>query len=94
MATIEELTRLDREIAVAEHRALKRLAEHLRDAAIDLPIQSRLALTFARHAQVFEARRTTVFSALSGLDWDVKDDVQHLEDRARLDRESDEEGGE
>jgi hypothetical protein len=71
MATIEELERLDREIAEAEHRALSNLAEHLREAACELPIQSRLALLFARHAKQFENRSITAFSALSGLAWDV-----------------------
>lgn len=71
MATIEELERLDREIAAAEHDALRDLAAHLREAAAALPIQSRLALIFARHAQVFEQRRVTAYSALRGLLWKV-----------------------
>jgi hypothetical protein len=75
MATIKELARLDREIAVAEHRALQNLANHLREAAIELPIQSRLALTFAQHAQEFEQRRITAYSALRGLAWDIRKDL-------------------
>jgi hypothetical protein len=75
MSTIEEIERLEHEIAIAEHRALDNLAKHLREAACELPIQSRLARTFAQHAREFDARRTTAYSALRGLAWDIREDL-------------------
>jgi hypothetical protein len=54
MACIDELTRLDQEVDEAERRALRNLAEHLREAVRDLPSQSQLARSFARHAANFE----------------------------------------
>jgi hypothetical protein len=79
MATIEELKRLDMEIAEAEHRALRNLAEHLRQAVVELPIQSRLARTFAQHAQEFDRRRDTAFCMLRSLAWDIEHDIERGE---------------
>ncbi len=76
MSTIEELERLEAEIAVAEYRALSNLAAHLRDAAVELPIQSRLARTFIQHAREFEQRSATAYSALRGLAWDIQQDQE------------------
>jgi hypothetical protein len=54
MATVDELTRLDREMVAAERQVLRALAEHLRQAVLELPSESRLARSFVRHAAKFD----------------------------------------
>ncbi len=54
MATLDELMELDREVEAAERRALTNLATHLREATREMPVQSRLALAFVRHADKFD----------------------------------------
>jgi hypothetical protein len=53
-ATIEELERLEAEQRAAEANALHDLADHLREAVIDLPATSRLAQSFAHAARSFD----------------------------------------
>jgi hypothetical protein len=54
MANLEDIERLDLIIQETERRAVIKLAEHLRAAVRDLPSQSRLALSFVRHANKLE----------------------------------------
>jgi hypothetical protein len=54
MATIEELERIEAEMHDAEAKALGGLAEYLREAVIELPAQSGLAQSFAKHARKFD----------------------------------------
>jgi hypothetical protein len=54
MATIEEIERHDALIRAAEAQALLNLAAHLREAVIDLPVDSPLARAFVRRARTFE----------------------------------------
>lgn len=54
MTTIDELTRLDREVERAERQALCDLAEYLRAAVLELPSVSKLARSFVRCAAQFE----------------------------------------
>jgi hypothetical protein len=53
-ATIEELERLEAEQRAAEANALHDLADHLREAVIDLPATSRVAQSFAKAAREFD----------------------------------------
>lgn len=53
-STIDELLALDDAIAVAEGNALRALADHLREAAVNLPAGSKLARSFARHSLKFD----------------------------------------
>lgn len=54
MANLEDIERLDLIIQETERRAVMNLAEHLRAAVRDLPSQSRLALSFVRHANTLD----------------------------------------
>ena len=53
-ATIEELEHIDREIEDAERRALHNLAKHLRDAVLDLPLESKPGVCFREQATRFD----------------------------------------
>jgi len=54
MATMEEMARFEAAVAQAEADALRALAKHLREAVIDLPVESRLARTFAGASKKFD----------------------------------------
>src|SRR5579859_7277281 len=54
MATIEEIERQDALIRSSEAAALRNLAAHLREAVIDLPVESQLARAFVKRAKTFE----------------------------------------
>jgi hypothetical protein len=54
MATIKDIERRDAEIWAAEARALRDLAKYLREAVIDLPVESGVARAFARRARTIE----------------------------------------
>jgi hypothetical protein len=71
MATIDELTRLDRETADAELHALRNLGEHLRKAVLDMPGESKLARQFARHARALETCQSRF--EFDKLVWGIRD---------------------
>jgi hypothetical protein len=54
MATIEEIERYAADLRAAEVRAMRNLAAHLREAVLDLPVESRLAQAFVHRAKTFE----------------------------------------
>lgn len=62
MATVEEIERHDREIRMAEAKAVHGLVAYLREAVIDLPVDSRLARAFVVRARTLEA---------ATLQWDI-----------------------
>jgi hypothetical protein len=81
MATIEELGRMHAEVVEKEAEALAGLANYLRNAIVELPAQSRIALDFARMAPRLERvakRRSdmahTAFNELSQLLFDAERD--------------------
>jgi hypothetical protein len=54
MATIKDIERRDAEIWAAEAKALRDLAKYLREAVIDLPVESGVARAFARRARTID----------------------------------------
>jgi hypothetical protein len=80
MSTVEQIELRAAEIRAAEARAMRNLAAHLREAVIDLPIESRLALAFVKRARTFEMAATAHDVVLHGdgelrmLAGDVRDD--------------------
>src|ERR1019366_4468738 len=79
MATIKDIERRDAEIWAAEARALRALAKYLREAVIDLPVESGVARAFARRARTIEGAARHRDLALHGggelrmLAWDISD---------------------
>jgi hypothetical protein len=66
MFTVEQIELRAAEIRAAEARAMRNLAAHLREAVIDLPIESRLALAFVKRARTFEMAATAHDVVLHG----------------------------
>ncbi len=58
--TIAELEQRSLEVAEAESRALRALADHLREAAVQLPRDSTMGMRFAKHAQGFDSTASFV----------------------------------
>ena len=54
MATIQDIERRDAEIWAAEAKALRDLAKYLREAVIDLPVESGVARAFVVRARTIE----------------------------------------
>ena len=66
MATIEELERFDADVRAAEVTAAEP-RRSLREAVIAMPVESKLARTFARYAREFDYSSTRGHAELSGL---------------------------
>ena len=58
--TIAELEQRSLEVAEAESRALRALADHLREAAVQLPRDSTMGMHFAKHGRAVESTASFV----------------------------------
>jgi hypothetical protein len=66
MSTVEQIELRAAEIRAGEAQAMRNLAAHLREAVIDLPVESRLALAFVKRARTFETAATAHDVVLHG----------------------------